>query len=78
MRGAVPPLPQYVFMAWRLVKHRDFTFLCMYVCMYVITYVYVYVITYVCIYVCMHVCMHACHLITFRDISLNDTVLAPN
>jgi hypothetical protein len=29
MRGAIPPLPQYVFMAWFLVKHRDnfaFTF----------------------------------------------------
>jgi hypothetical protein len=27
MRGAIPPLPQYVFMAWCLVKHRDnFTF----------------------------------------------------
>jgi hypothetical protein len=27
MRGAVPPLLQYVFMAWSLVKHRDyFTF----------------------------------------------------
>jgi hypothetical protein len=27
MRGAVPPLPQYVFMVWYLVKHRDnFTF----------------------------------------------------
>jgi hypothetical protein len=27
MRGAVPPLPHYVFMAWCLVKHRDnFTF----------------------------------------------------
>jgi len=26
MRGAIPP-PQYVFMAWYLVKHRDnFTF----------------------------------------------------
>jgi hypothetical protein len=23
MRGAVPPLPQYVFMAWCLAKHRD-------------------------------------------------------
>jgi hypothetical protein len=23
MHGAVPPLPQYVFMAWCLVKHRD-------------------------------------------------------
>jgi len=23
MRGAVPPLHQYVFMAWCLVKHRD-------------------------------------------------------
>jgi hypothetical protein len=23
MRGAIPPLPQYVFMAWCLVKHRD-------------------------------------------------------
>jgi hypothetical protein len=27
MRGAIPPLPQYVFMAWCLVEHRDnFTF----------------------------------------------------
>jgi hypothetical protein len=27
MCGALPPLPQYVFMAWCLVKHRDnFTF----------------------------------------------------
>jgi hypothetical protein len=27
MLGAIPPLPQYVFMAWCLVKHRDnFTF----------------------------------------------------
>jgi hypothetical protein len=27
MRGAIPPLPQYVFMAWCLIKHRDnFTF----------------------------------------------------
>jgi len=27
MRGAIPPLPQNVFMAWCLVKHRDnFTF----------------------------------------------------
>jgi hypothetical protein len=26
MRGAVPPLPQYVLMAWCLVKHRDFAF----------------------------------------------------
>jgi hypothetical protein len=27
MSGAIPPLPQYVFMAWCLVKHRDnFTF----------------------------------------------------
>jgi hypothetical protein len=24
MRGAIPPLPQYVLMAWCLVKHRDF------------------------------------------------------
>jgi hypothetical protein len=23
MRGAMPPLPQYTFMAWCLVKHRD-------------------------------------------------------
>jgi hypothetical protein len=29
MRGAIPLLPQYVFMAWCLVKHRDnFTLLC--------------------------------------------------
>jgi hypothetical protein len=30
MRGAIPPLPQYAFMVWGLVKHRDnftFTFL---------------------------------------------------
>jgi hypothetical protein len=27
MRGAIPPLPQYIFMAWCLVKQRDnFTF----------------------------------------------------
>jgi hypothetical protein len=27
MRGAIPPLPQLVFMAWCSVKHRDnFTF----------------------------------------------------
>jgi hypothetical protein len=27
MRGSITPLPQYVFMAWCLVKHRDnFTF----------------------------------------------------
>jgi hypothetical protein len=27
MLGAMPPLPQYVFIAWCLVKHRDnFTF----------------------------------------------------
>jgi hypothetical protein len=27
MLGAIPPLPQYVFMAWGLIKHRDsFTF----------------------------------------------------
>jgi hypothetical protein len=27
MSGAIPPLPQYVFIAWCLVKHRDnFTF----------------------------------------------------
>jgi hypothetical protein len=27
MRGAIPPLPEYVFMAWCIVKHRDnFTF----------------------------------------------------
>jgi len=27
MRGAIPPLPQYAFMAWCLVKRRDnFTF----------------------------------------------------
>jgi succinate-acetate transporter protein len=23
---SIPPLPQYVFIAWYLVKHRDFTF----------------------------------------------------
>jgi hypothetical protein len=23
MHGAIPPLPQYIFMAWCLVKHRD-------------------------------------------------------
>jgi hypothetical protein len=27
MRGVIPPLPQYVFMAWCLVKHKNkFTF----------------------------------------------------
>jgi hypothetical protein len=32
MNGAIPPLPQHVFMAWCLVKHRDnftFTFICL-------------------------------------------------
>jgi hypothetical protein len=24
MNGAIPPLPQYVVMAWYLVKHRDY------------------------------------------------------
>jgi hypothetical protein len=29
MLGDIPPLPQYAFMAWFLVKHRDnFTFTC--------------------------------------------------
>jgi hypothetical protein len=29
MRGAIPSLPQYIFIAWCLVKHRDnFTFTC--------------------------------------------------
>jgi len=23
MRGAIPPLPQYAYMVWSLVKHRD-------------------------------------------------------
>jgi len=27
-RGAVPPLPQYVFMSWRLFKHRDYFTFC--------------------------------------------------
>jgi hypothetical protein len=27
MRGAIPPLPQYAFMEWCLVKHMDFTFI---------------------------------------------------
>jgi len=26
MSGDIFPLAQYVFMVWRLVKHRDFTF----------------------------------------------------
>jgi len=26
MHGAIPPPPQYVFMEWCLVKHRDFTY----------------------------------------------------
>jgi hypothetical protein len=26
MRGAIPSLPQYVFMAWCLVKHRHWPF----------------------------------------------------
>jgi hypothetical protein len=31
MRGTIPPLPQHVFVAWCIVKHRDnftFTFVC--------------------------------------------------
>jgi hypothetical protein len=27
MRGAIPPLPQYVVMEWCLIKHRDFNLL---------------------------------------------------
>jgi hypothetical protein len=23
MRGAIPPLPYYIFMAWNLVRHRE-------------------------------------------------------
>jgi len=35
MRGAILPLPQYVFMAWCLVKHRNnFTF---YLLLFVVT-----------------------------------------
>jgi hypothetical protein len=30
MRGAIPPLPQYAFMAWCLVKHRD-SFTCTFI-----------------------------------------------
>jgi hypothetical protein len=34
MCGAIPPLPQYVFMAWSLVKHRDsFTFFYLFISM---------------------------------------------
>jgi hypothetical protein len=33
MRGAIPPLPQYAFMAWCIVKHRDnFTFYLTIIC----------------------------------------------
>jgi hypothetical protein len=35
MRGAIPPLLQYVFMAWCLIKHRDiFTFILPYTGVY--------------------------------------------
>jgi len=27
MRGTIPPLLQYVFIEWCLIKHRDFTFI---------------------------------------------------
>jgi hypothetical protein len=30
MRGDIPPLSQYVFMAWCLVKHRTTFYLCFY------------------------------------------------
>jgi len=23
MLGAIPPLPQYIFMGWNIIKHRD-------------------------------------------------------
>jgi hypothetical protein len=38
LRGAIPPLPQYAFIAWCLVKQRDNCtfYVCMYVCMYVL------------------------------------------
>jgi hypothetical protein len=33
MSGAIPPIPQYAFMAWCLVKHRDnFTFTLPFAC----------------------------------------------
>jgi len=34
MLGAIPPLIQYVFMAWYLVKNRDNFTLTLYVCLY--------------------------------------------
>jgi hypothetical protein len=27
MRGSIPLIPPYVFMAWCLIKHRDFIFI---------------------------------------------------
>jgi hypothetical protein len=32
MRGAIPPFPRYVFMAWWLVKHRDNFSFYLYLC----------------------------------------------
>jgi hypothetical protein len=41
MRGAIPPLHQYVFTAWCLVKHRDnftFTFIIIIIIIIIIAY----------------------------------------
>jgi hypothetical protein len=44
MKGAIPPLLQYAFMAWYLVKHRDnFTFTFTELLKYVSVYVNVFV-----------------------------------
>jgi hypothetical protein len=37
MRGAIPPLPHYVFMAWYLVKHRNFIFTLLLLLFHVVT-----------------------------------------
>jgi hypothetical protein len=29
MHGAIPPLPQYVFMTWYLIKYRDISYHCL-------------------------------------------------
>jgi hypothetical protein len=67
MRGAIPPLPQYVSMAWCLVKHRDnftFTFTSVRKLLYVPSCVCVCV----CIYTHTHVCLYVlqiCNSVVF-------------
>jgi len=40
MRGAIPPLPQYAFMAWSLVKAQGQLYLYLYLSIYLFIYIH--------------------------------------